>query len=76
MTLLVDGWPDTSTTIQTPAAPWLPLRISSPDQSLEGAIDELAIYDRAMARDEILERYKKEAARARQGHVLVWDVRA
>ena len=63
VTLLVDGWPDTSTTIQAPTGPWLPLRISSPDQSLDGAIEELAIYDRAMAQEEILERYKKEAAR-------------
>ena len=60
--LLVDGWPDASITIQTPTAPWLPLRISSPDQSLDGAIDELAIYDHAMAQDEILDRYKRGAA--------------
>jgi len=62
VTLLVDGLPETPFTANPPASPSASLKISSASQSLQGTMDYLAIYGRALPKHEVLARYKRDAA--------------
>jgi hypothetical protein len=62
VTLFIDGLPEATFSADPPASPTVPFKISSPGQPFRGTIGELAIYGRAFPRDEILGRYKRDAA--------------
>ena len=62
MTLFIDGLPETCFTADPPASPSASFKISSPGQSLQGTIDDLALYRRAFSKAEVLGRYKRDAA--------------
>ena len=62
VTLFLDGLADTSFTAEPPALPTARFTISNPGQPLRGTIGDMAIYGRALARDEVLQRYKSDAA--------------
>lgn len=60
--LFVDGVPDRPFSGDCPAAPSATFKISTPSQPLQGILDDLAIYDRAWSAEEVLSRYKQQAA--------------
>ncbi len=60
--LFIDGVPERPFSGDRPAAPSATFKISTPGQPLQGILDDLAIYDRAWTAEEVLGRYKREAA--------------
>ena len=60
--LFVDGVPERPFSGDRPATPAGSFKISTPSQPLQGLLDDLSIYDRAWSAEEVLGRYKQEAA--------------
>ena len=62
VTMYVDTVADATLNTQDPLPPTEPFRISSPDQSFQGLIDDLRAYDKPLTRDALLALYKSGAA--------------
>lgn len=62
VTLFLDGLPETTSSAEPPASPTRPFTISAAGQPFQGTIDDLAIYSRALSKEEILTQYQQRAA--------------
>ncbi len=61
-TVYLDGAPDVQFRVAPPVFGRVPFKIGSTDQSFNGTIDEVVIYDRALTTDEVAAHYWRSAA--------------
>ncbi len=61
-TIYLDGLLDTKFSVQDPAPPSAPLRISGGGQSFNGLIGNFRLYNRALSQAEVLDQYRQGAA--------------